>query len=81
MKWGLPQTNQKNAAESKFLIPGDVEPPDDRDREKEDPEIRDQVGNVGKVAKCNQVEALAGYQRIPEFRNGPAIKRQDNGDG
>ena len=39
----LPQTDQKDAAESKLLIPGDVEPPDDRDRKKEDPKIRDQV--------------------------------------
>ena len=43
MKWSLPQTDQKDAAESELLVPGDVEPPDDRNREEEDPEIGDQV--------------------------------------
>lgn len=60
---------------------GNMQTPDDRNRKQEDPKIGNQVRNVGKVAKSNQIEAFAGYSRIPEFSDGPAFKSQNNGDG
>ena len=60
---------------------GDVQTPDDWKGKKEYPEIGDEVRNVGKVAESDQIKAFAWYNRIPEFGDGPALKRQDNGDG
>ena len=50
-------------------------------RKQEDPEVSHQIRNVGKVAKCDQVEASSWYvKRIPKARNRPALEGQDDGN-
>ena len=58
-----------------------MQPPDHGERKAEDPEIGNQVRDVGEVAHGDQIETFAGYGGIPELCYGSAFKGQDNGDG
>ena len=60
---------------------GYVQAPDDGDWKQKDPKIGDQVGDVGEVAKRDQVEAFARDGGIPELGDWPAFERQHDGDG
>ena len=58
-----------------------MQTPDDWYRKEKDPKVGDQIRDVGKVAYGHQIETLTWYAGIPELRNRPALKSQNNGDG
>lgn len=74
------EANAEDEAEHQLLLGLQLQVPDHGNGQQEDPDVGDEVGDVGEVGEGDHLEALAGHAGVPVGGQRAAGEQQGDGD-